>query len=152
MMKVLSSHPLRGQLSVVVTLLAAACISATEPIEVVTWEAELVAAEGGADPISGSGAMVSGERQTQVGISVRFAPASTSLGWALVEGSCTGPGSRVGPASAYPSIQADDDGDGAAETRIGRRIDTAGPYAAAVYENPDGSGAVLACANLERRP
>lgn len=132
-------------------LIASACISSTGPLEVVTWEAALVGADGIADPLAGSVAMVIGESQTQIGISVTDAPHAASLAWDVRDGTCAMPGGRVGPASVYAAIAVSDTGNGASETVVFRRIGTAGPYAAFVYDGTPDSGAVLACADLERR-
>jgi len=132
-------------------LIASACISSTGPLEVVTWEAALVGADGSANPLSGSVAMVIGESRTQVGISVTDAPPRASLAWDVRDGTCATPGDRVGPANVYVAITTSDTGTGASETIVLRRVGTAGPYAAFVYDGSAGSGAVLACADLERR-
>lgn len=129
----------------------ASCISATDPVEILTWDGTLVASDGIVDGLSGTVAMVIGEGQTQIGVAVHLAPAGETLGWALHEGVCVAPGSRVGPANVFPGISVDNDGDGQAETVLFRRIATAGPYAVVIHENEDGTGIVLACGDLEQK-
>jgi hypothetical protein len=141
-----------GILGAAACLAASACIGATEPLDVVTWEAGLIGADGAADPPSGSVAMVIGENQPRAGIGVRDAPARATLAWDVRAGTCAAPGDRVGPATAWPAIQVSDSGTGAAEATVNRRIDTDGPYAGFLYEGELGSGGVLACADLERQP
>lgn len=148
-----AAHPLRSWLTCVVacgSCVAAACISASEPVEVVKWQAALVAS-GATLPFTGSVAMVIGQLQTDMGVSVQDAPPEATLGWAIVEGTCGSPGARVGPSSAYPAIAVSGGGSGSSDTVLHRRIATSGPYAGIVYEGEDGTGAALACADLERR-
>lgn len=132
-------------------LLIGSCFSATEPVEVLMWDAELIASDGIVDGLSGTLAMVISGDRTQIGVGVRLAPAGSALGWALREGTCTGVGDRVGPVSAFPAIAIDGSGDGAAETILFRRIPTAGPYVGVIYQNDDGTGVVLACGDLTPR-
>jgi len=143
---------LSGRLLCGVTLLAfAACVGQTEPVDVVKWQGFLIASVDTGDPFTGLAAMVIEEQQTRMGISVDDAPAGITIGWAVLEGSCDAPGERVGPATAYPPVDVSESGTGAAETVLFRRISTTGPYATLVYENRDGSGRVLACADLEEQ-
>jgi hypothetical protein len=136
--------------SLVAASATTSCISATDHVEVLTWNGTLIAADGIVDGMAGSIAMVIGEGQTQVGVSVRLAPAGERFGWVLRESGCAVPGSRVGPANVFPSIAVNDQGEGAAETVLFRRIAAAGPYAVTIHENEDGTGAVLACGDLEQ--
>ena len=132
-------------------LAASACVGATEPLAVVKWEADLIGTDGLADPPSGSVAMVIGEFETQVGISVRDVPAHATLAWDVKAGTCATPGDRVGAASVFVPIQVSDSGTGAAEATIARRVATDGPYAGFLYEDAAGPVGVLACADLERQ-
>jgi hypothetical protein len=124
------------------------CSGISEPPEIVTLEADLQPADGVTDPFAGTVAMVIEERQTQIGIGVRGALEGTRFGWAVRNGSCSGTGDGIGPASAFPSIEVNEDGDGAAETTLFRRIAIEDVYAAEVFAEPAGTGVVLACADL----
>jgi hypothetical protein len=125
-----------------------ACSNIAEPPGTFTAEAALQPADGVADPVTGNVAMVIGARQTQIGVSVRGGADGTRLGWAVRNGSCSGTGQRVGPASAFPAIEIEEDGEGEAQTVIFRRIDVDDRYAAEVFDQPDGTGTVQACADL----
>jgi hypothetical protein len=138
-------------LSGAVSLAAGSCIGATEPVEVLTWEGILVGSDGVVDPLSGTVAMVIEENHTQIGVTVQVAPAGTTLGWLLRDGTCVGSGLRIGPATAFPPITVNGDGDGNADTVLFRRVATAGPYAAVISANGDGTGTELACGDLELR-
>jgi hypothetical protein len=128
--------------------LAAACSGIEEPAPIVQLQGDLQPVAGAADPITGQVAMVIGERQTQIGIGIAGALEGTSLGWRVRNGSCTGSGDRIGPANGFPPIEIEEDGTGATETILFRRIATSAAYAAEVVSEPDGTGSVLACAEL----
>jgi hypothetical protein len=131
-----------------VVLIVGACSGITDPPEIVTVESTLEVADGASESITGSVAMVIGERQTQIGIGVEGGTEDAVLGWVVRNGSCSTTGERLGPASAFPSIEIDTNGAGDAQTVLFRRISPAGPYAAEVSANPDGTGSIHACADL----
>jgi hypothetical protein len=129
--------------------LAAGCGGITEPPPIVQVESALQPADDVADPVTGRVAMVIAERQTQIGILVEGGLEGSSLGWRVRNGMCTGSGDGIGPASSFPPIEVGDDGTGAVETIIFRRIATGTTYAAEVVSEPNGAGSVLACAELD---
>lgn len=131
--------------------LLGACSGISEPPETLTVESELQSADGVVDPIAGTVAMVIGERQTQIGIGVRGGVDGTILGWAVRNGSCRESGDRVGPVTAFPDIEIQEDGDGDAETVIFRRLPADEIYAAEVFGGPGATGTVQACADLDPR-
>jgi hypothetical protein len=129
--------------------LAAACSGITEPPPVVQAESALQPADDAADPITGRVAMVIGERRTQIGIGIEGVLEGSRFGWRVRNGACTGTGDRIAPVSDFPPIEIDEDGTGASETIIFRRIATGTTYAAEVLSEPDGTGSVLACGELD---
>jgi hypothetical protein len=134
----------------VASVLAWGCLSPTSPPEVLLWEGELlVEAEGPAD-MKGSAAMVAYQFQSDVGVGIESGPEGVSYGWRVHSGTCATPGDAVAPSTAFPALNVDSDGAGEAATTIQRRL-TGTEYAVQVVENADGSGAVLACADLTRR-
>lgn len=128
-----------------------ACVSTTGPAEIVTLQAELVATDAGVDPVTGSIALVIGEGRTQMGIGIEGGAADARLGWAIRTGACAATGTRLGPASTYPAIAVGASGHGQAETVLQRRIATDVAYAGELFASADGTGAVLACADLDPR-
>jgi hypothetical protein len=64
-------------------------------------------------------------------------------------GTCAAPQAAVGPPSAFPALGVTGEGIGEAAAVIQRRL-TGMEYAVQIVENGDGSGAVLACADLAR--
>lgn len=137
-----------GGLSAALLAAAAGCSSIEEPAEIFTAEGALQPADGVVDPITGTVAMVIQARNTQIGIGLRAGQEGEEFGWSVRNGSCNGTGERIGPASAFPPIVIDEDGEGQAETVIVRRIDVDERYAAEVFDQPDGTGPVQACADL----
>lgn len=129
-------------------LFLAGCLSTTEPPETLFWEGQLVALPDGPANMAGPAAMVALRAQTRVGIGLTGAPDAAIYGWLLRSGTCDSPGESVAPASAFPALQVSD-GSVDAEAVVQRRL-TGTDYAVQVVENPDGTGAVLACADLTR--
>jgi hypothetical protein len=126
----------------------ASCLGATEPLDVVTWEGELVPADDASVVVDGSVAIAILETETRVGIGIAISNADEGalLGWRIRAGTCNGTGSSVGDDATYPDIRIDDTGRGEAEAVVLRRIDTSGPYAGVV----SAATATIACADLVR--
>ncbi|HSJ32435.1 MAG TPA: hypothetical protein VK933_13425 [Longimicrobiales bacterium] len=131
-----------------IPLILAGCLSTTEPPETLFWEGELVAVPDGPAGLAGPAAMVALQSQTRVGVGLTGAPDGATYGWLLLGGTCAAPREAVAPASAFPALQVSDGGVDA-EAVIQRRL-TGTDYAVQVVENSDGTGAVLACADLTR--
>jgi hypothetical protein len=131
-----------------IPLILAGCLSTTEPPETLFWEGQLVAMPDGPADMAGPAAMVALQTQTRLGIGLTGAPDAAIYGWLLRAGTCDSPQESVAPASAFPALQVSDGGVDA-EAVIQRRL-TGTDYAVQVVENSDGTGAVLACADLAR--
>lgn len=129
--------------------LLAGCVSPAAPPEALLWEGQVLVEAAGPPDMSGSAAMVAFATQTQVGVGVADAPADAVFGWVVRSGTCATPEAAVGPASAFPALDVTGGGTAEAEAVIQRRL-TGMEYAVQVVENGDGSGAVLACADLAR--
>ena len=123
------------------------CVGPAEAVDVLLWEGTLVSRTG-FTTIGGSVAMVANEHDTQVGIGVNGAQPNARLGWAVRTGTCTGTGVRVAGTTAYPALAVDTQGDARAEMVIRRRLDGNVEYASELFANSNGSGAVLACADM----
>ncbi|HSK19587.1 MAG TPA: hypothetical protein VK912_10610 [Longimicrobiales bacterium] len=131
-----------------IPLLLAGCLSTTEPPETLFWEGQLVAMPEGPADLAGPVAMVALQAQTRLGVGLTGAPDGAIYGWLLRAGTCDSPQASVAPASAFPALQTSNGGIDA-EAVIQRRL-TGTDYAVQVVENSDGTGAVLACADLTR--
>lgn len=131
------------------TLLGVGCLSATEPPETLFWEGTFIAEANGPASLNGSAAMVALRSHSQLGVGIQGAPPSIEYGWVLRNGTCATPGNAVAPASAFPALDVNSNGDVDLEVAIERRL-TGTDYAVQVIENADGSGEVLACADLTR--
>ena len=134
-----------------VVALMAGCVGASEPLDVILWEGALDAVSGAPVSYGGSVAMAANAHDTQIGIGVNGGSAGTQLGWAMRTGSCSGTGERVAAAGAYPAIVLSSEGSGNATALIRRRIAADEQYAAELFANAGGTGAVLACAQMVRR-
>lgn len=130
-------------------LLATGCLGTTEPAESLLWEGTLLVTENGPADLTGAAAMVALTSHTQLGIGVHGAPVEAVYGWLMRNGTCDAPGTAVAPASAFPPLEVDAGGDFETEVVIQRRL-AGTEYAVQVVENTDGSGDVLACADLMR--
>jgi hypothetical protein len=128
----------------------ASCLSSTEPPETLLWEGVLLVEAGGPPDIAGTAAMVALRAETRVGIGLTGGVPGTVFGWSVRTGTCLSPGTTAAPANAFPAVTIGNDETGESETTIQRRL-TGTEYAVQLVENADGSGAVLACADLERR-
>ena len=130
-------------------LMGGGCFGPVELVEVVTWEADLLPAAGVEEDITGNVAMVANEFTTQIGIGLS-GEADGRYTWAVHEGSCAAPGSRVGPADAFPPLELGDDGNGSASMLLNRRVDPDPAYVAVVRVGTDVSGLPKACGTLVR--
>jgi hypothetical protein len=131
-------------------LLQAGCMDAVAPPETFFWEGDLAVTPGGPPDLFGSVAMVATAVQTQIGIGVESEATGASFGWIVRDGTCAAPGAPVAPQLAFPAVATGLDNVGEAETVLHRRL-TGTVYAAQLLENADGSGGILACADLARR-
>lgn len=136
-------------------LLLPACSLDVQAPEPLLWEAELEPIT--PDPsLTGSAAAISRETTTEAGIEVRGGEAGDRWVWRIREGSCQTPGSALGPADAYPVLEAEDvsepDTPGAVitaadETILTTTLDAEGDYhvTVAAEQTPE---ELLSCGSL----
>lgn len=134
---------------VLAILAAAGCLDVTELEETFRWTGVLVPTDDAPGTLEGSVGLVIGPGQTQVGIGITGGEPGTTLGWRIRNGMCSGDGEPIVPAP-FPAVVITEEGAGALEARIAHRIDDAeeGPFAGEVFANADGTGNLLACADL----
>jgi hypothetical protein len=131
------------------SLIAAGCLSTTEVPDPLFWEGTFIVEANGPADLTGEAALVALAVQTQLGVGLAGAPADATYGWLLRRGRCSSPGPPEAPASAFPPLSPTSLGNIEAEVVIQRRL-TGTEYAVQVMENADGTGDVLACADLTR--
>ena len=132
-----------------IPLMVAGCLSTTEVPDTLFWEGSFLLEANGPAGMTGDAAMVALAAQTRVGVGLAGAPADASYGWLLRRGRCSAPGTAEAPASVFPALDPGSQGGIEAEAVIQRRL-TGTEYAVQVVENADGTGDVLACADLTR--
>lgn len=88
-------------------LLLPACSLDVQAPEPLLWEAELEPI-GPESSLTGSAAAISRETTTEAGIEVRGGEAGDRWVWRIRRGSCQTPGPDLGPADAYPVLEAED--------------------------------------------
>lgn len=137
--------------AVLPALLAGACSGIAEPPETLFWEGTLEPGAGGLPDLRGTAAMVASERVTQIGIGIEEGPPGATFGWIVRNGSCNEPREPVGPVSAFPAVVVSDERSGDATTVLQRRLGANVDYAAQIVEDADGTGEVIACADLIQR-
>jgi hypothetical protein len=131
-------------------LLLAACIDPAGPPETLLWEGELLIDAAAPPDLTGSAAMAAFAQHSEVGIGLEAAPTDAVYGWVLRPGTCDAPGTAAAPASAFPELDVGEDESAEAVAVLQRRL-TGTEYAVQVVENADGTGAIIACADLTRR-
>ena len=138
---------------VFVMLGVAGCLGVTELEETFRWSGDLVPTPEAPPSLEGSVGLVIGHDQTQVGIGITGGQPGATLGWRVRNGMCSGEGEPI-VAAAFPPVPISEEGSGALEARIQHRIDDAedGPFAAEEFANEDGTGDVLACADMNLEP
>lgn len=99
--------------------------------------------------LAGSVAAVTQFGQTDISVSVQGMEPGESLAWHLREGTCAGDGDIFGSPSAYPTLQAGEEGQAEGETGFSLRLRPGRSYAAEITPSVGmtGSGA-LACADM----
>jgi hypothetical protein len=135
--------------AICISLIAAGCLSTTEVPDTLFWEGAFVLEADAPAGMTGASAMVSLAAQTQIGVGLSGAPADATFGWLVRRGRCLSPGIAEAPPSVFPALDVSNSGAIEAEAVIQRRL-TGTEYAVQVVENADGTGDVLACANLMR--
>lgn len=131
-------------------LLASGCLSPAEPPQTLLWEGELLIDAAGPPDLVGSTAMAAFSAHTEVGIGIDGAPLGATYGWLLRNGTCATPGEGSAPPTAFPALEVSAEQSAEAVAVLQRRI-TGTEYAVQLVENADGTGPVIACADLTRR-
>lgn len=126
----------------------AGCADTTEPLEAIIWEGTLQSTAEAPSPFVGTIAMVAEQQITRLGIGIEGGTDSAEWGWQLLLGTCPDADGFVAPEASFPPLQLDESGSAEAETVLQRRLPRAVDRAVKVFENPDATGAVLACGNL----
>src|SRR5690606_24886989 len=98
----------------------------------------------------GSAAMAAFSARTEVGIAIEGAPLDETYGWLLRNGTCAAPGEGSAPPTAFPALEVSAEQRAEAVAVLQRRV-TGTEYAVQLVENADGTGAIVACADLTRR-
>jgi hypothetical protein len=138
-----------GALAVAI-LMAGGCLDSVEPPETFAWSGELVASAGAPIFVSGQVAVLRNLGVTTISIGLSDAPAGSRFGWGVREGPCDGSGDPLVVASVFGVLEEDEEGEFNRTIEIGRRLDGTATLSAEVFAEPDGTGAVLACADLDR--
>ncbi len=108
-------------------LLATSCSLAVDPPEQTLWEATLEPAPG-YPKASGRAAAVGRSGGTEASIAVEGIEGEVKLAWMIRAGDCDAPGSRVGPAAAYPELQVGSSGSATVDTFVEARLTRDGRY------------------------
>lgn len=127
-------------------LAAPACMSSTEPLDPVIWEADLSLTSEATDVLTGRVLMVANPHNTEIGVYLSGTPGA-GYSWHVRSGTCAGSGTAVGPDFVFPAVTINDEGEGTGLATLNRRVDR-GTYAGVVVAGADGSGPVVACADL----
>jgi hypothetical protein len=151
-MKVLGSqHWNRARRVLVLVPFVLACFGPLDPAEIVLLDGTFEPPAAAPITVGGTVAMVIGADRTQIGVGFSGGNAGATFGWSVRNGTCGSTGSRIGPADLFVGVVLGAEGSARAETIVNRRIDPGQRYAAEIFERPDGSGRVVACAELNRR-
>lgn len=126
------------------------CVGPTDSIESRVWEGSLQPLGDTEFPITGSAAMVSGQVNTQIGISADGAEPETVLRWAVRRGDCSAEGEAIANEAVFPLIDVGFAGSGSADLVLGGRIPASQEYAAWVVPS-DPDEPPLACGALVLR-
>lgn len=102
-------------------LCGAACLGVNDTEPPTVWETELTP-EVDYPGLSGQVAAISKLDGTSVGIGIDGAEPAAEHPWALRLGSCSDPGTQIGPDSDYPVLQVGMSGTAEAETQLGTRL------------------------------
>lgn len=140
-------HPrlLLGLLLALAPVAACSDITYTTPI---AFEARLLNRTG--DGVTGQVAAVTQHRNTQAGIDVTGAEA-TSYGWQINNGTCTAPGPIVGGRGNYPDVTTDADGRGTIERTFVSELLTDDREYHAVIVDAVTRQTIIACGELDQK-
>lgn len=140
--------PSRQLLALLMLLLLGACISGEPPLESLLWQADLAAAPGTPEGVSGRGLLASNQNFTDMVVSIDGVDPEATFGWLVRTGTCGQDGARVGPDVAFPMFQSDALGHGERQAVLNRRL-PAGTYALEVFR-PGATPVPVACGNFVR--
>lgn len=71
--------------------------------------------------------------------------------WHVHEGRCGSGGGVVGQASAYPTLEPDENGDDTGTAELNVVLDSSAQYSVNIHQSASEMGTIVACANLEPR-
>lgn len=131
-----------------VACVMAACLSVTEPPQVLFWEGTFVAVPPDEAGITGSAVMVSNPHNTEAGVFLSGL-SGTTLSWLIRTGTCEGSGERVAGQAAFPPVLLPTIGEGTGIAVLNFRIE-AGTYSIDLFAGANAEGAAIACADLIR--
>jgi hypothetical protein len=129
--------------------LVAACSSPVETNEPLFWEGTFEQPLDATVLLSGQASMVANPFDTHVGVVVD-ADAELQLSWLVRNGACSGSGERIAPQTTFPPLTESSASRLSATAVINRRI-SGSSYAVEIFVGPDGTGELVACADLVRR-
>lgn len=130
-------------------LLASGCVGAVDLPETFLFSGDLVPAADADVPIFGSMAVIVQRQETILSIGLEGALEGETFGWMVRTGRCDGAGEPV-VSTSLPPLTVSEEGTASMDVIMQRRLDGNVSYAGEVFANPDGTGTVLACADLGR--
>lgn len=119
---------------------------ATPEPEPATWTAALSGSVGSA--LRGEATAEPTAAGTRIRITLRDLAPGARLPWHVHQGRCGSEGEVVGPADAYPLLEAPSGGEASATAELGLRLDPALSYHVNVHASPDDLESVVACGRL----
>lgn len=115
------------------------------------WDATL-STPSGATGTRGAAALVAmGPNQSWAVVSITNAAPHGARAWHVYQGQCGDDGAAVGPASAYPLLKVDRDGDAASTALLPLGVPTSGAYYIIVNAAAATTQTAAACGNLALR-
>lgn len=143
-----SSLRLAALLVAPLALFAACDDSPTDPPAVTNWTADLEGA-GEFTEIEGAALVVSTTQSSAAGVEIIGADAGAAFTWYVAAGTCADPGEALGEPGDYDALEANDEGEGAAEAELGVALDNSASYHVAILPSDD-ADVVAACSALSR--
>ncbi len=112
-----------------------------------SWAADL-AGEGEYEGFAGDLVVTANSVSFNADLEISGAEAERTYSWGIFAGSCDDLGNRVGAASLYGDIEADDDGNGAEDASGTGGMISGDDYVAQVWTEVEEEDEVVACAEL----
>jgi hypothetical protein len=145
-----SGRPVLPRLALIVfaaTAFVACDDDPTDP-DTLSWDAEL-AGVGEFDDVTGIAEVISGTASFVAGIEISDAPEDAEFAWTLRAGTCAAPGTAVGTAASYPTLEVDDDGEAGEQANIAAALDEEDDYIVFVSDESGDESVTVACGALE---